>query len=79
MDPVTAQLLLKGLDLAFVGLNMMARYDEAHTNVAPLMQEVVSLQRQISEGELTGEEAKDKASRLVDALMHPVDEAMARL
>lgn len=79
IDPATAQLLIKLTDVAIVGVMTWQRARDAEDDLDPGLVELQTLKRQIQAGTITLEEAQAQGDLVVELLMKPLDEAIARL
>ena len=79
MDPVTAALLLKMADIAIIGVTTWQNSREAEDDLRPGLLELQALKQRIQDGDVTPEEADAMADVVLEELMKPLDEAIARL
>lgn len=79
IDPVTASILLKFADIAIIGVTTWQNSREAEDDMRPGLLELQALKQRIKDNEVTPEEADVMADVVLEELMKPLDEAIARL
>lgn len=79
MDPVTAGVLLKLIDVAIIGVTTWQNSREAEDDLRPGILELETFKARLREGDLTPEEADAMADVVLEELMKPLDEAIDRL
>jgi hypothetical protein len=79
IDPVTASLLIKLADIAIIGVTTWQSAREAKDDLQPGLLELRALKQRIEDGDVTPTEADRMADIVLEELMAPLDEAVARL
>jgi len=79
MDPVTAGVLIKLIDVAIIGVTTWQNSREAEDDLRPGILELETFKTRLREGDLTPEEADAMADVVLEELMKPLDEAIDRL
>lgn len=70
MDPMTAQLILRGVDLAAGLMIGAANLQEAQARINPVREQIADIDRKVAAGDITAEEG----TRMIDALIAAVVE-----